>query len=78
MNKKKRVLVMLLAIVTMLMVVGNVAFADHVVERWKECGTKPDSEDPAGGGIYECCYYVRLCRDINDSSTCYVREEECY
>ncbi|WP_425449726.1 hypothetical protein [Dethiothermospora halolimnae] len=65
MKNKKKVLVMLLAIVTMLMVVGNVAFATHIVDRWKSC--KDNGED--------CTYYVRKCTDINDPDSCWVEKE---
>ncbi|WP_425446800.1 hypothetical protein [Dethiothermospora halolimnae] len=65
MNNKKRVLVMLLAIVTMLMVVGNVAFATHIVDRWTDCDRDGDN----------CIDYVRKCTDINDPDSCWVEKE---
>ncbi|WP_425449800.1 hypothetical protein [Dethiothermospora halolimnae] len=68
MKNKKKVVVLFLAVVTMLMVVGNVAFASEVVY-YEDCEPKTGGkeycckkkavETPSGGRYVETlgCYY---------------------
>ncbi|WP_425448934.1 hypothetical protein [Dethiothermospora halolimnae] len=61
MNKKKRVVVLFLAVVTMLMVVGNVAFASHSYVIDEGC-YKVDKYTE------KCCKTYVTCPDYDESN----------
>ncbi|WP_425449731.1 hypothetical protein [Dethiothermospora halolimnae] len=70
MNKKKRIIVLFLVAMTMLMIVSNIAFADHVVDEWID---KIPFE-----GLCLKCEKMRVCTDINNPNSCRVETGECW